>query len=370
MHTLLLSDKSQGTIEMRQPSLTTTNRPAPMNLSSPMLKNSELASNPEDMSSPESIRKRNVPVMIVDEKNQLIRGSGLPVTQEDIAKKKEELQLMLEKEIERLRGLRTVERRSCRNLCRHSASQLESHGVKRAPEEQLKFLEDTMKDHFKYSQDINGTRPILSSRQLVQSQLQQKTLQNKVLETLKSQNKQEKYKEFVNAQQVASAMMDIVASANSTDVADLKTKKNFKGARFAPESSTKDLLLGGADLVKLTETEDVRQSLPRGDTLDYSPKTLCEPVTHKLTNRSKSISFKDNTSPLKTLNKEKERIVQIKVKDGCKHSSTSHHAASSQGASSKVLKVPTRLDLHEQENVSVNIASINKKIAESRRLMS
>ena len=79
-----------------------------------------------------------------------------------------------------------------------------------------------MKKHFKYGISAEGFgplgRPILSTRQAYQSFLQQKVQEEKVLETLKSNNEKEQYEEFRNAQQVAAAMMDIVQSSQSGDM--------------------------------------------------------------------------------------------------------------------------------------------------------
>lgn len=56
-----------------------------------------------------------------------------------------------------------------------------------------------MKEHFKYGLNMVTGRPILSTRHLYQTQLQQKMLEQKVLETLSSQGEADKYKEFVHA---------------------------------------------------------------------------------------------------------------------------------------------------------------------------
>ena len=59
-----------------------------------------------------------------------------------------------------------------------------------------------MKDHFKFAM-VDGAmsigRPILSTRQNYSSQLQQRVLEQKILETLKNKNEGQKYDEFVNA---------------------------------------------------------------------------------------------------------------------------------------------------------------------------
>ena len=59
-----------------------------------------------------------------------------------------------------------------------------------------------MKDHFKFSM-IDGAmsigKPILSTRQSYSSALQQRVLEQKILETFKNKNESQKYDEFVNA---------------------------------------------------------------------------------------------------------------------------------------------------------------------------
>lgn len=91
VNTLLLSEKSQVTMEIKDGSLKSMSRPAPMQLSSPLLKNSDINSNQGE--SPESHRNQiharsNLNLKIVDQSAAVYQK--MP-TENEVDQKKKEL---------------------------------------------------------------------------------------------------------------------------------------------------------------------------------------------------------------------------------------------------------------------------------------